>query len=56
MLTEATVVDAPSARAGSPGAPGRRQLVLAVPQDDAAAYFAAVAALETPLLTVVRRG
>ncbi len=56
VLTEATVVDAPSADDGFGGATGRRQLVLAVPQDDAAAYFAAVASLESPLLTVVRRG
>jgi hypothetical protein len=56
VLTEATVVDAPSVEGGFAGGAGRRQLVLAVPQDDAAAYFAAVAALETPLLTVVRRG
>jgi hypothetical protein len=55
VLTEATVVDAPSVDGGFGGGAGRRQLVLAVPQDDAAAYFAAVAALETPLLTVVRR-
>ena len=56
VLREATVVDAPDADGGLAGAAGRRQLVLAVPQDDAAAYFAAVAALETPTLTVVRRG
>ena len=56
VLREATVVDAPSADDGFAGGTGRRQLVLAVAQDDAAAYFAAVTALETPLLTVVRRG
>ncbi|KQW49232.1 hypothetical protein ASC77_11120 [Nocardioides sp. Root1257] len=56
VLREATVVDAPGADDGLGGASGRRQLVLAVPQADAAAYFAAVAALESPLLTVVRRG
>jgi len=56
VLREATVVDAPDSDDGFAGAAGRRQLVLAVPQDDAAAYFAAVAALESPLLTVVRRG
>jgi hypothetical protein len=56
VLREATVVDAPQSDGGFGGATGRRQLVLAVPQDDAAAYFAAVAALESPLLTVVRRG
>jgi hypothetical protein len=56
VLQEATVVDAPSAEGGFGGAAGRRQLVLAVAQDDATAYFAAVAALESPTLTVVRRG
>jgi hypothetical protein len=56
VLSEATVVDAPSADGGFGGSTGRRQLVLAVPQADATAYFAAVAALESPLLTVVRRG
>jgi hypothetical protein len=56
VLQEATVVDAPDSDGGFGGATGRRQLVLAVPQHDAAAYFAAVAALESPLLTVVRRG
>lgn len=56
VLQEATVVDAPSSDGGIGGATGRRQLVLAVPQADATAYFAAVASLESPLLTVVRRG
>jgi hypothetical protein len=56
VLREATVVDAPSDDGGLGGTTGRRQLVLAVPQDDATAYFAAVAALESPTLTVVRRG
>jgi hypothetical protein len=56
VLQEATVVDAPSSEGGLGGSTGRRQLVLAVAQDDAAAYFAAVAALESPVLTVVRRG
>jgi hypothetical protein len=55
VLQEATVVDAPDSDDGF-GTTGRRQLVLAVPQGDAATYFAAVAALESPLLTVVRRG
>lgn len=56
VLQEATVVDAPSADGGFGGTAGRRQLVLAVAQDDATAYFAAVAAIESPTLTVVRRG
>jgi len=56
VLREATVVDAPDTDDGFASASGRRQLVLAVPQADAAAYFAAVAVLENPVLTVVRRG
>ena len=56
VLTEATVVDAPSPDSGFGAATGRRQLVLAVPEADAAAYFAAVSAVENPLLTVVRKG
>lgn len=56
VLREATVVDAPDADAGFGEATGRRQLVLAVPHQDAAAYFSAVAVLDSPLLTVVRRG
>lgn len=56
ILREATVVDAPSVDASFGSAGGRRQLVLAVPEDDAAAYFRAVSALDAPSLTVVRRG
>jgi hypothetical protein len=56
VLREATVVDAPAVDSAFGGPAGRRQLVLAVPQDAAAAYFAAVADLESPVLTVVRRG
>ncbi len=56
VLSEATVVDAPAAESGFGVAGGRRQLVLAVPEEDATAYFAALAAVETPLLTVVGRG
>lgn len=56
VLREATVVDAPAADSGFGAAGGRRQLVLAVPEDAAASYFAAVGARETPVLTVVRRG
>jgi hypothetical protein len=56
ILREATVVDAPSPESSFGSAGTRRQLVLAVPEADAAAYFAAVAALDGPLLTVVRRG
>jgi hypothetical protein len=56
VLAEATVVDAPDAASGFGASPGRRQLVLAVAQDAAADYFAAVAGVEAPVLTVVRRG
>lgn len=55
VLREATVVDAPSVEAGFGAAGGRRQLVLSVPEDSAAAYFEAVAAVDTPVLTVVGR-
>lgn len=56
VLREATVVDAPAADSGFGAAGGRRQLVLAVPEDAASSYFAAIAAREAPVLTVVRRG
>ena len=56
VLRAATVVDAPSQESGFGGTSSRRQLVLAVPEADASAYFAAVAAVENPLITVVRRG
>lgn len=56
ILREATVVDAPSPESSFGSVGTRRQLVLAVPESDAADYFAAVAALDAPLLTVVRRG
>jgi hypothetical protein len=56
VLAEATVVDAPSPDAGFGAAAGRRQLVLAVPEADAAAYFAAIGRVDSPLLTVVRKG
>lgn len=55
VLTDATVVDAPSPDTGIGAATGRRQLVLAVPEADAEAFFAAVARVDNPLLTVVRR-
>lgn len=55
VLREATVVDAPSAESGFGTAGGRRQLVLSVPEDAAAAYFEAVAAVDAPVLTVVGR-
>ena len=55
VLREATVVDAPSVDVEFGQATGRRQLVLVVPQAAAATYFAAMAATESPALTVVRR-
>ena len=55
VLQAATVVDAPSSDAGFGGAAGRRQLVLAIAQAEARAYFEAVARLESPVLTVVAR-
>jgi hypothetical protein len=54
-LTEATVVDAPEL-ASSFGTSGKRQLVLAVPQDAAPAFFTLLARYDAPSLTVVRRG
>jgi hypothetical protein len=54
-LTGATVVDAP-APASSFGTSGKRQLVLAVPEADAPAFFALLARYDAPTLTVVRRG
>jgi hypothetical protein len=54
-LTGATVVDAPEL-ASSFGTSGKRQLVLAVPEADAPAFFALLARYDSPSLTVVRRG
>lgn len=54
-LTGATVVAAPDL-AGSFGTSGKRQLVLAVPEADAPAFFALLARYDAPSLTVVRRG
>lgn len=53
-LAAVTVVDAP-APAESFGTSGRRQLVLAVPEADAAPFFALLGAYDTAVLTVVRR-
>jgi hypothetical protein len=55
MLEAATVVDAPPLDSGFGTVTGRRQLVVAVPADDATAFLAAVGRLENPVLTVVRR-
>ena len=54
-LTGATVVDAPEL-ASSFGTSGKRQLVLAVPEAEAPAFFALLARYDAPSLTVVRRG
>jgi hypothetical protein len=54
-LTGATVVDAPEL-ASSFGTSGKRQLVLAVPEEAAPAFFALLARYDAPSLTVVRRG
>jgi hypothetical protein len=56
VLKNVTVVDAPAVDGGFGVAGGTRQLVLAVPEDAATAYFVALAAVDTPLLTVVGRG
>jgi hypothetical protein len=54
-LAGVTVIDAP-ALAESFGTSGRRQLVLAVPEADAAPFFALLGTYDTAVLTVVRRG
>jgi hypothetical protein len=54
-LTEAAVVDAPPLEE-SFTATGRRQLVLAVAEQDARRFFRLLGATESPVLTVVRRG
>ena len=56
VIAEATVVDAPSIEVGFASPTGRRQLVLAVPEADVAAFFDALARVDEPVLTVVRRG
>jgi hypothetical protein len=54
-LAGVTVVAAPPL-AESFGTSGRRQLVLAVPEDAAAPFFALLGSHDTAVLTVVRRG
>ena len=54
-LTGVAVVDAPPL-AESFGTSGRRQLVLAVAEADAAPFFALLGADDTAVITVVRRG
>lgn len=55
-LDDATVVDAPDLESTFGAATGRRQLVLAVPEADAAAFLEALGRAESPVLTVVRGG
>lgn len=54
VLAQATVVDAPALEDGFGTVTGRRQLVVAVPADDASAFLAALGRIENPVLTVVR--
>ena len=56
LLGGATVVDAPPLESTFGSTTGRRQLVLAVPSDDAAAFLATLGRAREPVLTVVRRG
>jgi hypothetical protein len=56
LLEDATVVDAPPLESTFGSTTGRRQLVLAVSADDAAAFLAELGRVEQPVLTVVRRG
>ena len=53
-LSAVSVVDAPAIE-DSFVASGRRQLVLAVPEDDAQRFFGLLGAVDSPTLTVVRR-
>jgi hypothetical protein len=55
VLSAVTVIDAP-ALDESFAVSGRRQLVLGVTEADAARFFRLVGALDSPGLTVVRRG
>lgn len=54
-LSSVTVLEAPEL-ATSFGTTGRRQLVLAVPEEDAQRYFQLLATYDAPVVTVVRRG
>jgi hypothetical protein len=54
VLGAVSVVDAPAV-ADSLVTSGKRQLVLAVPEDDAHRFFGTVGAVDSPTLTVVRR-
>ena len=50
-----TVVDAPPLEE-SFGSTGKRQLVLAVAEQDASRFFRLLGSSENPVITVVRRG
>jgi hypothetical protein len=54
-LEDATVVDAPDLESTFGATTGRRQLVLAVPESDAAAFLAALGRVDNPVLTVTRQ-
>jgi len=54
-LSAVTVVDAPPLEE-SFAATGKRQLVLAVEEQDATRFFRLLGSLESPVITVVRRG
>lgn len=56
LLEDATVVDAPPLESTFGTTTGRRQLVLTVPADRAAAFLEELGRVEQPVLTVVRRG
>ena len=56
LLSAVTVVDAPGVDATFGSTTGHRQLVLAVPSDDASAFLAQLGRTREPVLTVVRRG
>lgn len=55
-LAGVTVVAAPESASGFGAVAGQRQLVLAVPEDAAATFLGALAGIDQPVLTVVRRG
>lgn len=55
VLSAVGVVDAPAVET-SFGTTGKRQLVLAVSEDQAPRFFALLGAVDAPVLTVVRRG
>lgn len=56
LLEDVTVVDAPPLESTFGTTTGRRQLVLAVSADDAAAFLDELGSVEQPVLTVVRHG